>query len=334
MGWAASPSGARGPDRGLAFDLTLILGETGDGALAGWAEYATALFDPGTIERLTAHLDALLRAAGGTPDAPLSTLSVLCRGRADGCSAPSTPRRARRRRGACTSCSREQAARMPDAVAVVTAAGADLRRAGPRANRLARAPGRGWACGPTRAWRCRWSGPSKWWSAVLAVLKAGGAYVALDPRLSRRARGVHARGLARRRDAHHGARGADAGGDGRGAWCGWTRSAGRSTPDRRRLRGWRVDPDNLRVRDVHLRLHRQPKGAARAAPRAGRPPRRRRTAAGTMRRRARCSSRRSPSTCRPGDLRARWLAGGTASRLARGAALLPARLAASGAPRG
>ncbi|HEX7242084.1 MAG TPA: condensation domain-containing protein, partial [Longimicrobiaceae bacterium] len=58
------------------FDLTLALEERG-GALAGTLEYAAELFDPATVERMTAHFGALLEAVTADPGRRLSALSFL-----------------------------------------------------------------------------------------------------------------------------------------------------------------------------------------------------------------------------------------------------------------
>ncbi|MFP2903035.1 non-ribosomal peptide synthetase, partial [Corallococcus sp. 4LFB] len=55
------------------FDLSLMLEETGDG-LSGVLEYASALFEPRTIERMAAHLHCLLEGAVRQPDAAVHTL--------------------------------------------------------------------------------------------------------------------------------------------------------------------------------------------------------------------------------------------------------------------
>jgi amino acid adenylation domain-containing protein len=65
------------PELGTSrFDLTVSVAEVGDEVMGG-VEYALALFDPETVERLTGHFDALLRAAAAAPDAPVSALPLL-----------------------------------------------------------------------------------------------------------------------------------------------------------------------------------------------------------------------------------------------------------------
>ncbi|HEU0299474.1 MAG TPA: amino acid adenylation domain-containing protein, partial [Longimicrobium sp.] len=57
-------------------DLTVQLEEHGDG-LRGLAEYATALWDGATIERMMAHFAVLLRAAAAVPETPVSALPLM-----------------------------------------------------------------------------------------------------------------------------------------------------------------------------------------------------------------------------------------------------------------
>ncbi len=58
------------------FDLTLAMTETGDG-LSAVFEYATDLFETGTIERMTAHLVNVLEYVLENPDEPLAAFSFL-----------------------------------------------------------------------------------------------------------------------------------------------------------------------------------------------------------------------------------------------------------------
>jgi len=172
----------RAADTGTSrFDLTLILSEAGDGALQGLAEYATALFDAATVERITAHLDALLRQGAERPDAPLSSLSVLSDEeeetvlRAFNAYEIATPERP------VHAVVARQAARTPDAIAIeyrgerVTYAQMEA-----RANRLAH---RLIALGvrPDARVAVSMERSADMVVSVLAVLKAGGSYVPLDP---------------------------------------------------------------------------------------------------------------------------------------------------------
>ncbi|WP_188316811.1 non-ribosomal peptide synthetase [Solihabitans fulvus] len=58
-------------------DLTLYVRREADGAWTGVFEYATALFERGTVERLASHFLALLEAVTGKPTAQLSTVDLL-----------------------------------------------------------------------------------------------------------------------------------------------------------------------------------------------------------------------------------------------------------------
>ncbi|HEU4884058.1 MAG TPA: amino acid adenylation domain-containing protein, partial [Longimicrobium sp.] len=66
------------PDAGgtARVDLTVQLEEDGE-ALRGLAEYATALWDAATVERMMAHFGLLLRAAAAAPETPVSALPLM-----------------------------------------------------------------------------------------------------------------------------------------------------------------------------------------------------------------------------------------------------------------
>ncbi|WP_035373166.1 non-ribosomal peptide synthetase [Pseudoduganella violaceinigra] len=68
----------RMPNQGLTakFDLTLALTEENN-ALSGYFEYATDLFDAGTIERMGQHLTHLLEAIAANPACPVGLLPML-----------------------------------------------------------------------------------------------------------------------------------------------------------------------------------------------------------------------------------------------------------------
>ncbi|MFF0463127.1 amino acid adenylation domain-containing protein [Streptomyces mexicanus] len=74
-GVTAAPVPAAG--RIARFDLTLHLTERPDGSLHGSLEYATALFDPTTAERITGHYRALLAAVADAPGTPVADLDFL-----------------------------------------------------------------------------------------------------------------------------------------------------------------------------------------------------------------------------------------------------------------
>ncbi len=64
------------------FDLTVLLDEAGDD-LRAYVEYAAALFDAGTIERMMGQYAALLSAALAAPDVPFGDLPMLAEGERD-----------------------------------------------------------------------------------------------------------------------------------------------------------------------------------------------------------------------------------------------------------
>jgi amino acid adenylation domain-containing protein len=164
------------------YDLTVILTETEGGALDGYAEFATALWDEATVARLASHLEATLRAATAAPDASVSSLQLLppdertqvVHGFNATDAEPGEP--------VVHHLVSHQAARTPDAVAVEFGGGrltyAELEaRANGLANRLVRL-----GVGPDVRVAVAMERSVEMGVAVLAVLKAGGCYVAVDPR--------------------------------------------------------------------------------------------------------------------------------------------------------
>jgi len=168
-------------DTGTAkFDLTLMLEESSEG-LRGWWNYNTDLFDAATIERMVAHFENLLRGAVADPARRLSTLPLLTAAeRAQlaawndtAPAAPSVP---------VHLLIEAQAARTPDQVAVVAAAGATLsyRELDERATQLARRL-RERGVGPECIVGVCVERSPEAIIALLGILKAGGAYLPLDP---------------------------------------------------------------------------------------------------------------------------------------------------------
>ncbi|HEU0299134.1 MAG TPA: FkbM family methyltransferase, partial [Longimicrobium sp.] len=163
------------------FDLSLTLAEA-DGRIAGGLIYATALFDPATIERHVAYLRGVLAQMAADDRRPVEALPLL----------PEAERRqvveewnatdAAYPAGDCIHHLFEaQAARTPDAPALAdetrTVTYAELNA---RANRLAHhLAARG--VGPDVCVGVCLQRTPEMVEGVLAVLKAGGAYVALDP---------------------------------------------------------------------------------------------------------------------------------------------------------
>ena len=161
------------------FDLTLGLAAA-DGGLTGRLEYAAALFDASTMERMAEHFCVLLRGIAADPDARLSAVPMMAAGE-------------RALLARCNATERDypsglvhdlfaaQAARTPDATALVfhgepvTYAELDA-----RANRLANHLRRLGVDMETRVGVCLERTPELIVS-LLAVHKASGAYVPLDP---------------------------------------------------------------------------------------------------------------------------------------------------------
>lgn len=73
---------AEGSIRGIApgtskFDLTIGVGDGGEGELEGYFEYATDLFERPTMRRMIRHLEGLLRSIAADPKARLSRLEMM-----------------------------------------------------------------------------------------------------------------------------------------------------------------------------------------------------------------------------------------------------------------
>ncbi|HEX2080216.1 MAG TPA: amino acid adenylation domain-containing protein, partial [Longimicrobium sp.] len=161
-------------------DLLFSVTELADG-LDVVLEYNTDLFARASIERMAAHLQALLTSAVADPDRPLAALPLLgadeerlLRGWGWGGEAPPTG-------DALHALVQAQAARTPDAIAVV-GGGRELtyRELDERSNRLARYL-RARGAGPeVRVGICVSRTPEML-VGVLGILKSGAAYVGLDP---------------------------------------------------------------------------------------------------------------------------------------------------------
>ncbi|HEY0252719.1 MAG TPA: condensation domain-containing protein, partial [Kofleriaceae bacterium] len=85
------------------FDLTLVIQER-EGAVAGWLEYDSALFDRATVERMAGHYGALLAESIARPDEPSSTVLAA----AADVAPPVIPRRPRTAQAGRGSNSRER----------------------------------------------------------------------------------------------------------------------------------------------------------------------------------------------------------------------------------
>jgi amino acid adenylation domain-containing protein len=163
------------------FDLLLSLAPQEDGGLGGWIEYAADLFEQPTVERLAGHFRTLLAGAVASPDRRLSELPLLSgseQAQLAGWNATAEPRA---EGGTLHGLFAAQAARTPDAVAVVAAEGAlTYRELDERSDRLA---GQLAALGAGIESRLGLllERSLEMVVALLGVLKAGAAYVPLDP---------------------------------------------------------------------------------------------------------------------------------------------------------
>ncbi|MET9519175.1 amino acid adenylation domain-containing protein [Streptomyces sp. NPDC002994] len=161
-------------------DLTLYMRRQPDGTVVGALEYATALFDRSTAERLAGHFQELLRAAATEPATRLDALDFLPedarRALAEWNHTPAAPVTA-----TVPELFEERAAALPEATALL-AAGASLSYAqlDARANRLAHHL-RGLGAGPESVIGVLLDRGAELPTALLAVWKAGGAYLPLDP---------------------------------------------------------------------------------------------------------------------------------------------------------
>ncbi|AFE10581.1 Long-chain-fatty-acid--CoA ligase [Corallococcus coralloides DSM 2259] len=164
------------------FDLSLMLEETRDG-LSGVLEYATALFDADTIERMADHLHRLLEGVLRQPDAALDALPWLSEAeRHQVLVAWNDTARPYPREASLVQAFNAQVAAHPDAFAVrhgsdvLTYAELDA-----RANQVAWAlKAQGVGRDAPRVGVCLPRSIDLVVSLV-AILKAGGAYVPLDP---------------------------------------------------------------------------------------------------------------------------------------------------------
>ncbi|HWE42572.1 MAG TPA: amino acid adenylation domain-containing protein, partial [Gemmatimonadaceae bacterium] len=166
------------------FDLTLFVEETAEGLSATW-EYNTDLFDGATLARWAAHWTTLLAGIAAAPEVRLSALPVLPTAEraqvVEGWNATARPLGIRGAFLGLHEAVAAQAARTPDAIAVVSGAeslsyAALEQRATALAHYL-----RTRGVGPeTRVALCL-ERSTALVVGLLGVLKAGAAYVPLDP---------------------------------------------------------------------------------------------------------------------------------------------------------
>jgi amino acid adenylation domain-containing protein/non-ribosomal peptide synthase protein (TIGR01720 family) len=163
------------------FDVSLLMEETETG-LKGVLEYATDLFDPGTISRMLNHYQTLLAGIAHRPERRISELPLLSKGELDHVLAQwSRPWAERTHASAIHQLFELEAARTPDAMALTFEdRWLTYENLNKRANQLARYL-RKLGVGPdVLVGLCVDRSPDMI-VGMLGILKAGGAYVPLDP---------------------------------------------------------------------------------------------------------------------------------------------------------
>ena len=163
------------------WDLELSLTAT-SGRIAGSLEYDSALWEPGTVRALLAHLRQLLRAGIADPDEPISRLPMLTPAERERIVRGRNPRTAPRQAGRMVhELFEDSVEATPDATALVFAdTRLTYRELDERANRLAhhlRASG----VGREHLVGIHLPRSPELVVAMQGVLKAGAGYVPLDP---------------------------------------------------------------------------------------------------------------------------------------------------------
>ncbi|MGS0897509.1 amino acid adenylation domain-containing protein, partial [Burkholderia stagnalis] len=173
---------ARASDATIAkFDLALSLRES-ENAIHGSLEYATALFDRETAQRMGEYLRRVLQEMGEKYAQPIGTLSLLSAEERRRLLAEwSETRRAHPEDRCLHELFEEQASRTPEAVAVVfEGARLSYGELNARSNRVARYLRRQ-GIGPDQRVAICVERSLEMTVSLLGVLKAGAAYVPLDP---------------------------------------------------------------------------------------------------------------------------------------------------------
>jgi amino acid adenylation domain-containing protein/non-ribosomal peptide synthase protein (TIGR01720 family) len=168
------------PSHTARFDLTLSVSLGRDG-LRGSLEYSTDLFDASTIERMTAHLGALLASAAAAPDRRLFELDLFAPGERDATLAMGLGPEAPLPEVAAHRLFEAQAAATPDAIALSfegeTMTYRELDESSSRLARHLQALG----VGPDVLVGLSLRRSPSLVVGLFGILKAGGAYVPLDP---------------------------------------------------------------------------------------------------------------------------------------------------------
>lgn len=164
-----------------AFDLTLSLQEMPDGLVGTW-EYATALFDASTIERMAAHWQVLLAGVVDNPQLAVAALPLLTAGEKQLALHDWNATTTAYPRDVCLQqLFAEQAARTPNAIAVVCGEQQlSYQALNAQANHLAQILLAQGVQPDTLIGICM-ERSLETAVAMLGVLKAGAAYVPIDP---------------------------------------------------------------------------------------------------------------------------------------------------------
>jgi amino acid adenylation domain-containing protein len=167
---------------GATVDLEFRLREEHD-AVGGNIVYSPDLFEPGTIERMAVHYKVLLGGIAANPDVAVADLPLMTAVELRQTLMEWNDTAADYPRNRCVhQLFEDQAARRPEAIAVVSAQGAPLtyRELNARANRLAHHL-RSRGVGNQSCVGLCLARSHDLIVAILGILKAGGAYVPLDP---------------------------------------------------------------------------------------------------------------------------------------------------------
>ncbi|MFF9899091.1 non-ribosomal peptide synthase/polyketide synthase [Streptomyces longispororuber] len=168
-------------NRTTKFTLSFNLAELPGRGVVGALEYATDLFDRDTVRAIADRYVRLVERLAADPHTPLGRFDLLERGERERILGTWNDTAAPRPGRSVPELFAEQAARTPDAPAVVDGARrSTYRELAERSDRLARLlTGRG--VGPESTVGLALPRGLEQVTAVLAVLKAGGAYLPLDP---------------------------------------------------------------------------------------------------------------------------------------------------------
>ncbi|KZM69928.1 non-ribosomal peptide synthetase [Nocardia terpenica] len=166
-------------------DLMLVMHRDPDGSLSGLLEYATALFDRETVERMARHLLTLLESIAARPDTPVSTVELLTADERRRALVEWNDTAVASRSPSVPELFRAQARATPDAVAVVDGSGANrltYAELNARADRYARRL-RALGVGPESVVGVLVDRTPDLLACLIGVWRAGAAYLPLNPEL-------------------------------------------------------------------------------------------------------------------------------------------------------